>query len=235
MVARGDLGVEIDVAETPVAQKRIIEICQNYARPVIVATQMLDSMQNSRRPTRAEVSDVANAILDGADACMLSGETAIGRYPVEAVSTMDRVMQATERFLLDLSRLDPPVNALTGVHPITAATVKGTSEIARQVDAKLIVVATHGGSTARVMSKHRDVIPVVGVSDSSRTLRQMSLFWGINPLPDAPVARGPDLRNFIDRWGRETGLLKTGERVVYLAVSDFVTNAHNSVTVQEVA
>ncbi len=101
MVARGDLGVEIDVAETPVAQKRIIRVCRKKLKPVIVATQMLESMHQNRRPTRAEASDVANAILDGADACMLSGETAIGQFPVEAVDTMNRIMLSTEEMLRD--------------------------------------------------------------------------------------------------------------------------------------
>ena len=234
MVARGDLGVEIDIAETPAAQKRIITTCQQQACPVIVATQMLDSMQHSRRPTRAEVSDVANAILDGADACMLSGETAIGDFPIETVSMMSRVMVATERLLLDRADASGPVPALTGVHPITSATVHGAVEIARQLHASLMVIATHGGATARVKSKLRDSIPVVAVSDSAHTLRQVSLYWGITPLPDAPVTNGPELRRFIDQWGRAAGLLTTGDRVVYVTVSDFVSNAHNGVVVQEV-
>ena len=234
MVARGDLGVEIDLAETPAAQKRIITTCQQQARPVIVATQMLDSMQHSRRPTRAEVSDVANAILDGADACMLSGETAIGDFPVETVEMMGRIMEATERLLLHRADASPPVPALTGVHPITSATVNGAVEIARQLHAALMVIATHGGATARVKSKLRDGIPVVAVSDSPQTLRQLSLYWGVTPLPGAPVTNGPELRRFIDQWGRTAGLLTTGDRVVYVTVSDFVSNAHNGVVVQEV-
>ncbi len=112
MVARGDLGVEIDVAETPVAQKRIIQVCRDQVKPVIVATQMLESMHHNRRPTRAEASDVANAILDGADACMLSGETAIGEYPVLAVDMMHRIMVSTEQLLKD-APLTGKVRSLT--------------------------------------------------------------------------------------------------------------------------
>lgn len=234
MVARGDLGVEIDLAETPVAQKRIIEVCQRLAKPVIVATQMLDSMQESARPTRAEVSDVANAILDGADACMLSGETAIGKYPREAVDVMHRVMLSTERTLTRTSGDLVPIAALSDVHPITAATVYGATEIASRVSAKLIVIASHGGATARVKAKFRSAIPVVGVSDNEATLRRMTLFWGILPLPGAPVGNGPALREFIDNWGRTTGVLATGDRVVYVTGSEVIAHAHNVVVVQEV-
>ncbi|HUG70113.1 MAG TPA: pyruvate kinase [Pirellulaceae bacterium] len=234
MVARGDLGVEIDLAETPVAQKRIIEVCQRLAKPVIVATQMLDSMQNSPRPTRAEVSDIANAILDGADACMLSGETAIGKHPREAVDVMRRVMLSTERTLARTTGEQVPIAALSGVHPITAATVFGASEIASRVNAKLIVIASNGGATARVKAKFRSAIPVVGVSDNESTLRRMTLFWGILPLPGAPVANGPQLREFIENWGRATGVLAKGDRVVYVTGSEVIAHAHNVVVVQEV-
>lgn len=235
MVARGDLGVEVDFAQTPIAQKKIIRTCAQYAKPVIVATQMLDSMQHSSRPTRAEVSDVANAILDGADACMLSGETAIGKYPVEAVETMARVMAATESMLLEHEDWETPVPALTAVHPITAATVTGADQIARQLHAALLVIATHGGSTARVQSKLRHMTPIVGVSDSAATLRRLCLFWGVTPLPSAPVNIGPQLRQFVEEWGKANGTLQAGDRVIYVTVSDFVTRAHNGVVVQEVS
>lgn len=234
MVARGDLGVEIDLAETPVVQKRIIDVCQRLAKPVIVATQMLDSMQDSPRPTRAEVSDVANAILDGADACMLSGETAIGKYPRESVDVMHRVMLSTERSLAQTDVDDVPIAALSGVHPITAATVYGATEIATRVSAKLIVIASNGGGTARVKAKFRSVTPVVGVSSHEATLQRMTLFWGILPLPGAPVGDGPKLREFIDDWGRSVGLLAKGDRVVYVTGSELIAHAHNVVVVQEV-
>lgn len=234
MVARGDLGVETDIAETPVIQKRIIEVCQQLAKPVIVATQMLDSMQDSPRPTRAEVSDIANAILDGADACMLSGETAIGKFPRESVDMMHRVMLSTERTLERTQGEHIPIAALSGVHPITAATVYGASEIASRVNAKLIVIATKGGGTARIKAKFRSAIPVVGVSDNEATLRRMTLFWGILPLPGAPVGDGPALREFIDNWGRASGVLVKGDRVVYVTGSDVIAHAHNVVVVQEV-
>ncbi len=157
MVARGDLGVEIDVAETPIAQKRIIRVCKEKMKPVIVATQMLESMHHSSRPTRAEVSDVANAILDGADACMLSGETAIGEYPVKAVEMMNRIMLCTEREIVEHDRSDRNTNQR--VHPITTAVTQAATEIAESIRAKLIVIATRSGNTAWVKSQSRSRIP----------------------------------------------------------------------------
>jgi pyruvate kinase len=234
MVARGDLGVETDVAETPVAQKRIISVCRRMVKPVIVATQMLDSMHRSPRPTRAEVTDVANAILDGADACMLSGETAIGEFPLESVQTMDRVMRATERILDQQPPQPPPQAAHSGVHPITAAMVYGASRIAGQLGARLVVVATRSGGTARVLSKQHDSVLAVGVSDSDATLRKMTLFWGIMPLAGAPVGNGPQLRAFIVDWGRRDGFLKAGDRILFVTGSEVIQTAHNVVVVHEV-
>lgn len=233
MVARGDLGVETDIAETPVIQKRIIELCNRYMKPVIVATQMLDSMERSSRPTRAEVSDVANAILDGADACMLSGETAIGLYPLAAVQMMNRVMEATERELREHPRPASPVAELSEVHPVTEAVARGASLIATQLDARLVVVATRTGGTARVKSKHRDAIPVVGVSDSEAALRRMCLYWGIIPLRGAPVHEGPALRRFIQDWGKSQQLLETGDRVVFITGTHVIPVAHNVLVVHE--
>ncbi|MEO8495917.1 MAG: pyruvate kinase alpha/beta domain-containing protein, partial [Planctomycetota bacterium] len=124
--------------------------------------------------------------------------------------------------------------ALSGVHPITAATVYGATEIATRVNAKLIVIASNGGATARVKAKFRTAIPVVGVSDNEASLRRMTLFWGIVPLPGAPISDGPKLREFIDHWGRTEGLLAKGDRVVYVTGSEVVAHAHNVVVVQEV-
>jgi pyruvate kinase len=232
MVARGDLGVEMDVAEIAVVQKRIVAECQRQGKPVIVATQMLDSMHHNRRPTRAEATDVANAILDGADACMLSGETAIGEFPVESVLTMNRIMLATEPLLKDRG---PPRNVqANGVHPITAAAIRGSAMIADEIDAKLVVVVTRGGGTCRMRSKQRDFIPTIGLSDSPGVLRRLTLFWGVTPLADAPVHDGPQLRAFIDKWGRDQGLIAIGDRIVFVTGTNFYPMAQNIVVIHEV-
>ncbi len=233
MVARGDLGVEIDIERTPVEQKRIIDTCTRYRRPVIVATQMLDSMQVSRRPTRAEASDVANAILDGADACMLSGETAIGDFPTESVDMMNRIMLATEQHLARQPRpmLD---QSHVGVHPVTEAVVHGAGKIAERLGAKAVAIQTRSGRTALAKSKQRDLIPSIAVSEKEQTLRQMALFWGIEPVAGAPVDSS-SLRQFIDEWGKEQGLLKTADLVVLMASGDFRAEAHNRILVHEVS
>jgi pyruvate kinase len=240
MVARGDLGVEIDVAEIAAVQKRIVYECQRQGRPVIVATQMLESMHHSRRPTRAEATDVANAILDGADACMLSGETAIGEFPVEAVETMNRIMLATEP-LLESSVFGVwragkrgMEAGYGGVHPTTAAAVHAGARIAEELSAKLVVVATRGGGTCRLLSKQRDSIPTIGVSDSPIVLRKLTLFWGVTPLAGAPVHDGAQLRAFIDQWGRERGLVGKGDRIVFVTGTNFYPMAQNILVIHEV-
>ena len=231
MVARGDLGVEIDVAETPLAQKRIIRVCREKLKPVIVATQMLESMHHSSRPTRAEATDVANAILDGADACMLSGETAIGDHPVKAVETMDRIMQCTEQALIHDQTQRHTTNR---VHPITTAVTYAATNIAESIQAKLIVIATRSGNTAWVKSKSRSLIPTLGASDNPATLRRMNLFWGIKPVPVERMQHPAAIRGEVCRWGKEQGLLKPGDRIVFVSGSGMIERAHNSVVVHTV-
>jgi pyruvate kinase len=253
MVARGDLGVEIDVASMPMMQKQIIRACQRYQKPVIVATQMLDSMQHSRRPTRAEATDVANAILDGADACMLSGETAIGEHPRLAVEMMRRIASATERQYLDdrrqflgetLGRGRSAISAaefppapeflVEGLHPITQAVVDGAGRIAAELDAKLVVVASRSGVTAIARSKRRGATPTVGVSDDPATLRQMSLYWGVTPL--AAVVGGDinGLLEHVTAWGVREGRLRKGDRILLVAGIGFGAGGHNMALVHEV-
>jgi pyruvate kinase len=233
MVARGDLGVEIDVAETPVAQKRIIQICREKMKPVIVATQMLESMHSNRRPTRAEASDVANAILDGADACMLSGETAIGQFPVLAVDTMNRIMLYTEQMLKDQPSTGR-ARIFDRVHPITAAVTYSAASIAETINAKLVVVASRTGGTAWVKSKQRNYIPTLGVSNSASTLRRMCLLWGIMPHQVESLDNPQELFDNVTRWGRERGLLMAGDRVVYVTGTGVLENTHNLLVVHEV-
>lgn len=233
MVARGDLGVEIDVADTPVAQKRIIQVCREKLKPVIVATQMLESMHHNRRPTRAEASDVANAILDGADACMLSGETAIGDFPVIAVDTMNRIMLSTER-LLKTQPQEAKARFSSRVHPVTSAVTHNAANIAESIDAKLVVVASRTGGTAWVKSKQRNYIPTLGVSNSEHTLRRMCLFWGIMPHKIENLDNPEALIDEVTAWGIAQGMLVSGDRVVYVTGTGLLNNTHNLLVVHEV-
>ena len=218
MVARGDLGVEIDVAHMPIEQKRIIAMCHRFQRPAIIATQMLDSMQESPRPTRAEATDVANAIFDGADACMLSGETAVGHFPVEAVEMMNRIALATES---TFQRRPPRITegSFSPVQEITRAVVRAAGRMAHDLDAKLVFVASHSGRTALALSQHRSFIPTLGISTSEVTLRQMCLYWGVTPLRGAPAADMQGLIKHADEWARREGYAKKGDRIVIVGGS----------------
>jgi len=234
MVARGDLGVEIDVARMPVVQKQIIATCHNQQKPVIIATQMLDSMQNSRRPTRAEVTDVANAILDGGDACMLSGETAIGKYPREAVTIMNDVALATEEMFRNRAPLPAGSIRAEGLHPVTAAVVHGAGYISADLVARLVVVVSRSGATALALSKQRNYAPIIGVSDSEITIRQMCLYWGVVPLSGVPMASSAELLAYVDQWGREQGYLKKGDKTILVAGIGLGTGSHNMLMVHPV-
>jgi pyruvate kinase len=179
MIARGDLGVETPAESVPLVQKRLIRRCNRRGLPVITATQMLNSMITSPRPTRAEASDVANAILDGTDAVMLSGETATGQYPVQAVQTMARIAAMTEASF--------PYNAwLTDVasdeHAVDAAIGRATVNIAEELGAKAIATLTHSGRTARLIAQYRPSIPIFAAATSDRIQRQLALVWGVVPM-----------------------------------------------------
>jgi pyruvate kinase len=234
MVARGDLGVEIDVARMPVVQKQIIAMCHRYQKPVIVATQMLDSMQRTSRPTRAEVTDVANAILDGCDACMLSGETAVGDYPTEAVQMMNRIALATEPLFAD--RPPPPTPDILpeGLVPITQGVVQGAAGIAKHLNAKLLIVVSNSGVTALSLSKFRTLIPILGVSNREQTLRQMCLVWGVVPLVDAPTTDSIELIQYVQQWGVDNGSLHQGDHIVLVAGIGLASKGHNMVRVHTV-
>jgi pyruvate kinase len=250
MVARGDLGVETDVAMMPIVQKRIVAMCRLYQKPVIVATQMLDSMQRETHPTRAEATDVANAILDGADACMLSGETAIGQHPRLAVEMMNRIARATEAHLNECATspllAGVPIGGqpaafvdqrrAEGVLPITQAVVHGAARIAGDLSAKAIVVISHTGATALALCKLRGPTPILGVSDSEITLRQMCLYWGVLPLPLPLDGNVAETIGQVTHWGLKEGRCVTGDRLVFVAGSGLPigVSGHNLALVHEV-
>ena len=233
MVARGDLGVEIDVARVPVVQKQIVALCNRLQKPVIIATQMLDSMQHSRRPSRAEATDVANAILDGCDACMLSGETAIGEFPEAAVEMMNRIALATEPSLGDRPPPDPPDALPEGLRAVTQAMIVGAGQVAQRLKARLIVVASHSGATALALSKQRSSIPTVGVSDVPAVLRQMCLYWGVVPLPGAPTEPGT-LLAYLGPWGRRDGSLARDDWIVLITGDGLTADGHNGIAAHQV-
>ncbi|PRX28946.1 pyruvate kinase [Orenia metallireducens] len=180
MVARGDLGVEIPPENVPAAQKQMIRKCNKAGKPVITATQMLDSMQKNPRPTRAEASDVANAIYDGTDATMLSGETAAGDYPVESVATMARIAVETEKQLEYARLMDRDV--LESRNTITDSISHATCKSAYELDASAIITTTQSGYTARMVSKYRPETPVVAVTPDQKVFNQLILSWGVKPI-----------------------------------------------------
>ena len=238
MVARGDLGVEADIARVPVLQKRIIRLCNKHRVPVITATQMLDSMQQSERPTRAEATDVANAVLDGSDAVMLSGETAIGVHPRGAVRMMSRIAVEAES--------DPDFH-IAGLreetdggrhhaHPVTEAVTEGSVAAARQLGAKLIVVATHTGKTALSVSAKRSSIPILALTDRADSARRMALYFGVTPVRTDAVSGEPrELLSFVVDWGKRNDALHPGDRIVLIGSSKWSAKGHDLMLVHQIA
>jgi len=212
MVARGDLGVEVSPQRVPILQKEIIQRCNRLGVPVITATQMLQSMVENPRPTRAEASDVANAILDGSDAVMLSAETAIGRYPVEAVAMIREISAIAERETV--SRGADPSDPDEPTHPITDAIGRATVRIAREIDARLIVTSTSSGYTARQIARERPHRPIVAFTPSEITLRRLALVWGVTPVLVAPCASTDQMLETVGRTLRERGEAEPGDAVV---------------------
>lgn len=236
MVARGDLGVEADIARVPALQKQIIRLCNQHRIPVITATQMLDSMQKNELPTRAEVSDVANAVLDGTDAVMLSGETAAGDYPVEAVTMMSRVCQEAERLLEPRPSSDTLSSTRTRATAITEAVTQGAGAAAERLGADLIVVATRGGKTAMSISKQRRPTPILALTDRPGVARRMCLFWGVTPIETHAVASPPaELLSYVERLGREQHILSSGNKLVLIGSIDWSHEWHDLMLVHVVS
>ena len=214
MVARGDLGVEMDLAQVPVIQKHIIRTCHDYGKPVVVATQMLQSMIEAPSPTRAEASDVANAIFEGAHAVMLSGESAIGRFPVEAVKTMRRIARETNAYRRTEAIDIPPPRRPRESRYRTAALAHGVSVIVRDLNATLIVMWSQLGGGASYLSQNRSAVPVIAFSSNPEALRRMSILYGVVPLfleqPESTAAFIEQLdKLLIDR-----GWAQIGDRIV---------------------
>lgn len=218
MVARGDLGVEIPVEDVPLIQQKIIEKCNEAGKPVIVATHMLDSMQVNPRPTRAEVSDVTTAVLQGADVLMLSGETAAGKHPIESVATMatisekaESIIDYSEQFFQKKSR---QVKPCLNVTEIISQSVVGAS---LDLNARSIITPTESGFTARMVSKYRPKSPIIAVTHNRKTFHRLCLLWGVIPVLGECVTTTDEMFDSAIRNSRNTGLLSTGDYVVITA------------------
>jgi len=215
MVARGDLGVEIPAEDVPLVQKLMIEKCNRVGKPVITATQMLDSMQRNPRPTRAEASDVANAILDGTDAIMLSGETAAGKYPVESVQTMSRIAEKAESALdyhgiLVKQRIAQETT-------VTEAISQAVTTSALELNAKAIITSTETGYTARMVSKYRPQAPIIAVTTQDQTLRRLALNWGVIPVKGHTATSTDEMFDNAMKGGLDSGVVVDGDLVVITA------------------
>ena len=217
MVARGDMGVEIPPEKVPYIQKTIIRKCNEACKTVITATQMLDSMIRNPRPTRAEVTDVANAVYDGTDAVMLSGETAMGKYPVEALKMMATIVEDSESHLDYTQNHHSAATVVQGVSNISNAVCSGTVSTAHELGAKVIVTPTISGFTAKLLSKWRPEAPIVGLSPSASAVRRMMLYWGVKPY-QAKRADSTDILVYASiELLKEKEVVKQGDLVVVTA------------------
>jgi len=212
MVARGDLGVELPLEQVPLVQKRAVELSRRWAKPVIVATQMLESMITNARPTRAEASDVANAILDGADAVMLSGETSVGEYPVETVATMAKIIESTEE-----NGLDRIPGLGTRPHTHSGAVSLAAVEIAELLGSKYVCVFTESGDSLRRVSRLRSSVPIVAFTPSNEVRNRLALVWGADTYLVDSVKHTDEMMHQVDEIMLATGKCKVGDEVVVVA------------------
>jgi len=214
MVARGDLGIEIPSETVPLYQKRMIRACRAAGKPVITATQMLESMITNPRATRAESSDVANAVLDGTDAIMLSGETAAGKYPIEAVKVMDKICRSIERqsssIYMNLDFNKPEWKEKQVIESLSYSCVR----MAEEVDAKVIATITHSGNTARRIAKYRPRVPVVAFTESLDVRRQLNLVWGVQSVKLKELFETDRSVQLMEEYLLQQGLVQKGDRVV---------------------
>jgi pyruvate kinase len=215
MVARGDLGVEIPAEEVPLVQKQMIEKCNRAGKPVITATQMLDSMQRNPRPTRAEASDVANAIFDGTDAIMLSGETAAGKYPVDSVLTMSRIAVRAESALQYREIFTKQAKAQQT--SVTEAISQAVANSALDLEAKAIVTSTESGYTARMISKYKPKSQIIAVTPVEQVLRRLQLVWGVIPVKGVSATTTDEMFEIAVKGALETGLVRLGDTIIITA------------------
>jgi pyruvate kinase len=227
MVARGDLGVELPPEAVPPLQNKIVACARQFGKPVIVATQMLESMVSSPTPTRAEVSDVATAIYDGADAVMLSAESAAGQYPCESVQMMDRIATSAERDPVYPARIH---FTETKLEPTTADALAGSArQIASTVSATAMVCYTSSGSTARRIARERPPVPILAMSPSMTTARRMGLYWGVYAIHSRDVTSFEEMVEKGKRMALRHRIASGGERIVLMAGIPFGTAGSTNV------
>lgn len=234
MVARGDLGVEVGAKEVPILQKQMVQACNKQGKPVIIATQMLDSMVRNPRPTRAEASDVANAVFDGADALMLSNETAVGKYPILVVETMSDIIRSVEsnfsNYNSNTRRTDSAPEP-----DIQKSICQAAVKVGQQLDAKAIACITHTGVTARMIAQFRPQIPILAVTDKIEVLRQLSLTWGVLPLWIKKIENTEECLHNIENLINPSSVLNSGDLVVLTAgIPTLAYNTTNTLKVHQI-
>ena len=221
MVARGDLGVELPPEDVPIWQKKIIQTARRAGKPSIVATQMLESMLHNTRPTRAETSDVANAVIDGADAVMLSGETAVGSYPIESVSVMARIIEKTE----DVYQFRAAsASKVSMAHSVTHA----ACSLADDLGSRAIVVLTRSGATARLVSRSRPITPIIAIAKNSRLAKRLSLLWGIQPIESNFPTSTEDALSHIENALIISNLASEGDNIVIVGSTPFASQGRTN-------
>jgi len=233
MVARGDLGVEMRVEEVPHIQKTIIGLCESLNRPVIVATQMLESMIQNSTPTRAEVSDVANAIIDGADALMLSGETSVGKYPLRAITTMAHVARRTEQTMKTTAALDRRLH-LAASEEFGNVISASVAQLAHRLPLRLVVGFTASGRTVRLLSGRRRPIPILGASNSARVLRKMCLYRGVKPVAIEMFEQSEEMFRRGQDLAVENNLAGEGDTIIFVAGIPLGTGATNTMRLHKI-
>lgn len=227
MVARGDLGVELDVSRVPAVQKQVIAACHRARIPVITATQMLASMERANRPTRAEATDVFNAVLDGTDAVMLSGETAVGDFPFEAVRTMSQILTEAEAFLAGREVPPAPRGKSGWITPVTEAVVEAAALICRRLNPALVVVESISGRSAAAISKQRVTTPILAVSHDPAVVRQLCLHWGVTSLQGT----GDGALGVAVSWASSRHMVKAGDQVVMIHGTKAGQRSQNQVSI----
>ena len=235
MVARGDLGVELKVEEVPAIQKAIVKKCNKLGKQVIIATQMLDSMIRNPRPTRAEASDVANAVLDGADAVMLSGETAAGKYPIESVDTMVNIINKIEgRYFVKKEFKKKKLNRYP-MHSVSDAVSYSAVNIAKNIDAKLICVITHTGKTARQIARFKSYHPILAITDDPKVPSKMALTWGVHCSLIDKIERTEECLSLIEEKIEESEFLENDDLIIITAgMPTLERNSTNMIKVHQV-